>query len=315
MCTFAAILFGINVGISPLKFYDMKHAYVFPGQGSQAVGMGKDIYENNAEAKAMFEQANEILGFRITDIMFAGTPEELKQTKVTQPAVFLHSVVLAKALGIKPDAVAGHSLGEFSALVAAGALSFEDGLKLVSKRAMAMQKCCEQQPGGMAAVLGLDDKSVEEVCASIDGVVVGANYNCPGQLVISGSEEAVDAACVKLKEAGARRALRLPVGGAFHSPLMEPARQELEAAIAEANFMTPVCPVYQNVDAQPYTDAESIKKNLIAQLTAPVRWTQIVEKMVEDGVTEFTEVGPGTVLQGLVTKVSKEVKAESVATL
>ena len=315
MCTFAAILFGINVGVSPLKIYDMKHAYVFPGQGSQAVGMGKDIYENNAEAKAMFEQANEILGFRITDIMFAGTPEELKQTKVTQPAVFLHSVVLAKALCIKPDAVAGHSLGEFSALVAAGALSFEDGLKLVSKRAMAMQKCCEQQPGGMAAVLGLDDKSVEEVCASIDGVVVGANYNCPGQLVISGSEEAVDAACVKLKEAGARRALRLPVGGAFHSPLMEPARQELEAAIAEANFMTPVCPVYQNVDAQPYTDAESIKKNLIAQLTAPVRWTQIVEKMVEDGVTEFTEVGPGTVLQGLVTKVSKEVKAESVATL
>ena len=315
MCTFAAILFGINVGVSPLKLYDMKHAYVFPGQGSQAVGMGKDIYENNAEAKAMFEQANEILGFRITDIMFAGTPEELKQTKVTQPAVFLHSVVLAKALGIKPDAVAGHSLGEFSALVAAGALSFEDGLKLVSKRAMAMQKCCEQQPGGMAAVLGLDDKSVEEVCASIDGVVVGANYNCPGQLVISGSEEAVDAACVKLKEAGARRALRLPVGGAFHSPLMEPARQELEAAIAEANFMTPVCPVYQNVDAQPYTDAESIKKNLIAQLTAPVRWTQIVEKMVEDGITEFTEVGPGTVLQGLVTKVSKEVKAESVATL
>ena len=315
MCTFAAILFGINVGVSPLKLYDMKHAYVFPGQGSQAVGMGKDIYENNAEAKAMFEQANEILGFRITDIMFAGTPEELKQTKVTQPAVFLHSVVLAKALGIKPDAVAGHSLGEFSALVAAGALSFEDGLKLVSKRAMAMQKCCEQQPGGMAAVLGLDDKSVEEVCASIDGVVVGANYNCPGQLVISGSEEAVDAACVKLKEAGARRALRLPVGGAFHSPLMEPARQELEAAIAEANFMTPVCPVYQNVDAQPYTDAESIKNNLIAQLTAPVRWTQIVEKMVEDGVTEFTEVGPGTVLQGLVTKVSKEVKAESVATL
>lgn len=315
MCTFAAILFGINVGVSPLKLYDMKHAYVFPGQGSQAVGMGKDIYENNAEAKAMFEQANEILGFRITDIMFAGTPEELKQTKVTQPAVFLHSVVLAKALGIKPDAVAGHSLGEFSALVAAGALSFEDGLKLVSKRAMAMQKCCEQQPGGMAAVLGLDDKTVEEVCASIDGVVVGANYNCPGQLVISGSEEAVDAACVKLKEAGARRALRLPVGGAFHSPLMEPARQELEAAIAEANFMTPICPVYQNVDAQPYTDAESIKKNLIAQLTAPVRWTQIVEKMVEDGVTEFTEVGPGTVLQGLVTKVSKEVKAESVATL
>lgn len=277
--------------------------------------MGKDIYENSAEARALFEQANEILGFRITDIMFAGTPEELKETKVTQPAVFLHSVILAKALGVKPDAVAGHSLGEFSALVVAGALSFEDGLKLVSKRAMAMQRCCEQQPGGMAAVLGLDDKTVEEVCASVDGVVVGANYNCPGQLVISGANEAVDEACVKLKEAGARRALRLPVGGAFHSPLMEPARQELEAAIAEANFMTPSCPVYQNVDAQPYTDAEAIKRNLIAQLTSPVRWTQIVEKMVGDGVTEFTEVGPGTVLQGLVTKVSKEVKAESVATL
>lgn len=293
----------------------MKHAYVFPGQGSQAVGMGKDIYDNVPEAKAMFEQANEILGFRITDLMFEGTPEDLKQTKVTQPAVFLHSVILAKALGVKPDAVAGHSLGEFSALVVAGALSFEDGLRLVSKRAMAMQRCCEQQPGGMAAVLGLDDKIVEEVCASIDGVVVGANYNCPGQLVISGADEAVDAACVKLKEAGARRALRLPVGGAFHSPLMEPARQELEAAIAEAKFMTPVCPVYQNVDAQPYTDAETIKKNLIAQLTAPVRWTQIVEKMIEDGVTEFTEVGPGTVLQGLVTKVSKEVAAESKSTL
>ena len=293
----------------------MKHAYVFPGQGSQAVGMGKDIYENSAEARALFEQANEILGFRITDIMFAGTPEELKETKVTQPAVFLHSVILAKALGVKPDAVAGHSLGEFSALVVAGALSFEDGLKLVSKRAMAMQRCCEQQPGGMAAVLGLDDKSVEEVCASVDGVVVGANYNCPGQLVISGANEAVDEACVKLKEAGARRALRLPVGGAFHSPLMEPARQELEAAIAEANFMPPSCPVYQNVDAQPYTDAEAIKRNLIAQLTAPVRWTRIVEKMVGDGVAEFTEVGPGTVLQGLVTKVSRDVKAESRATL
>lgn len=277
--------------------------------------MGKDIYDNVPEAKAMFEQANEILGFRITDLMFEGTPEDLKQTKVTQPAVFLHSVILAKALGVKPDAVAGHSLGEFSALVVAGALSFEDGLRLVSKRAMAMQRCCEQQPGGMAAVLGLDDKTVEEVCASIDGVVVGANYNCPGQLVISGADEAVDAACVKLKEAGARRALRLPVGGAFHSPLMEPARQELEAAIAEAKFMTPVCPVYQNVDAQPYTDAETIKKNLIAQLTAPVRWTQIVEKMIQDGVTEFTEVGPGTVLQGLVTKVSKEVAAESKSTL
>lgn len=293
----------------------MKHAYVFPGQGAQFSGMGKDLYENNASAKALFDKANEILGFNITDIMFSGTADELKQTKVTQPAVFLHSVILAKVLGVKPDAVAGHSLGEFSALVAADALSFEDGLRLVAKRAMAMQKCCEQQPGGMAAVLGLDDKTVEDVCASVDGVVVGANYNCPGQLVISGADAAVDEACAKLKEAGARRALRLPVGGAFHSPLMEPARQELEAAIAEAEFMTPSCPVYQNVDAQPYTDAESIKKNLIAQLTAPVRWTQIVEKMLADGVTEFTEVGPGTVLQGLVTKVSREVKAESKSTL
>ena len=293
----------------------MKHAYVFPGQGSQAVGMGKDIYDNVPEAKELFEKANEILGFRITDIMFAGTPEELKQTKVTQPAVFLHSVILAKALGAQPDAVAGHSLGEFSALVVAGALSFEDGLKLVSKRAMAMQKCCEQQPGSMAAVLGLDDKTIEDVCASVEGVVVAANYNCPGQLVISGAEAAVDEACEKLKAAGARRALRLPVGGAFHSPLMEPARQELEAAIAEAQFMTPICPVYQNVDALPYTDAEEIKKNLIAQLTAPVRWTQIVEKMIADGVTEFTEVGPGNVLQGLVSKVSREVSAESKSTL
>jgi [acyl-carrier-protein] S-malonyltransferase len=247
--------------------------------------------------------------------MFAGTPEELKQTKVTQPAVFLHSVILAKALGVKPDAVAGHSLGEFSALVVAGALSFEDGLKLVSKRAMAMQQCCEQQPGGMAAVLGLDDKSIEDVCASVEGCVVAANYNCPGQLVISGADAAVDEACVKLKEAGARRALRLPVGGAFHSPLMEPARKELEAAIAEAQFMTPSCPVYQNVDAKPYTDAETIKKNLIAQLTAPVRWTQIVENMIADGVTEFTEVGPGNVLQGLVSKVSRDVAVESKSTL
>ena len=293
----------------------MKHAYVFPGQGSQTVGMGKDIYDNVPVAKELFEKANEILGFRITDIMFAGTPEELKQTKVTQPAVFLHSVILAKALGVKPDAVAGHSLGEFSALVVAGALSFEDGLKLVSKRAMAMQKCCEQQPGGMAAVLGLDDKTIEDVCASVEGVVVAANYNCPGQLVISGADAAVDVACEKLKAAGARRALRLPVGGAFHSPLMEPARQELEAAIAEAEFMTPSCPVYQNVDAQPYTDAEQIKKNLIAQLTAPVRWTQIAENMIADGVTEFTEVGPGNVLQGLVSKVSREVAVESKSTL
>ena len=298
-----------------LMLEDMKHAYVFPGQGSQAVGMGKDIYDNVPEAKELFEKANESLGFLITDIMFAGTPEELKQTKVTQPAVFLHSVILAKALGVKPDAVAGHSLGEFSALVVAGALSFEDGLKLVSKRAMAMQKCCEQQPGGMAAVLGLDDKTIEDVCAAVEGTVVAANYNCPGQLVISGADAAVDEACVKLKEAGARRALRLTVGGAFHSPLMEPARQELEAAIAEAEFMTPTCPVYQNVDAMPYTDAEAIKKNLIAQLTAPVRWTQIAEKMIADGVTEFTELGPGNVLQGLVSKVSREVAVESKSTL
>ena len=294
---------------------NMKHAYVFPGQGSQAVGMGKDIYDNVPVAKELFEKANEILGFRITDIMFNGTPEELKQTKVTQPAVFLHSVILAKALGVNPDAVAGHSLGEFSALVVAGALSFEDGLKLVSKRAMAMQQCCEEQPGSMAAVLGLDDKTIEEVCASVEGVVVAANYNCPGQLVISGADAAVDEACEKLKAAGARRALRLPVGGAFHSPLMEPARKELEAAIAEAEFKTPSCPVYQNVDAQPYTNAETIKKNLIAQLTAPVRWTQIVEKMIADGVTEFTELGPGNVLQGLVSKVSREVTAESKSTL
>ena len=277
--------------------------------------MGKDIYDNVPVAKELFEKANEILGFRITDIMFNGTPEELKQTKVTQPAVFLHSVILAKALGVNPDAVAGHSLGEFSALVVAGALSFEDGLKLVSKRAMAMQQCCEEQPGSMAAVLGLDDKTIEEVCASVEGVVVAANYNCPGQLVISGADAAVDEACEKLKAAGARRALRLPVGGAFHSPLMEPARKELEAAIAEAEFKTPSCPVYQNVDAQPYTNAETIKKNLIAQLTAPVRWTQIVEKMIADGVTEFTELGPGNVLQGLVSKVSREVAAESKSTL
>ena len=277
--------------------------------------MGKDIYDNVPVAKELFEKANEILGFRITDIMFNGTPEELKQTKVTQPAVFLHSVILAKALGVNPDAVAGHSLGEFSALVVAGALSFEDGLKLVSKRAMAMQQCCEEQPGSMAAVLGLDDKTIEEVCASVEGVVVAANYNCPGQLVISGADAAVDEACEKLKAAGARRALRLPVGGAFHSPLMEPARKELEAAIAEAEFKTPSCPVYQNVDAQPYTNAETIKKNLIAQLTAPVRWTQIVEKMIADGVTEFTELGPGNVLQGLVSKVRREVAAESKSTL
>ena len=261
----------------------MKHAYVFPGQGAQAVGMGKDLYDNVPEAKELFEKANEILGFRITDIMFAGTDEELKQTKVTQPAVFLHSVIMAKALGVKPDAAAGHSLGEFSALVVAGALSFEDGLKLVSKRALAMQAACEAQPGTMAAILGLDDKTVEDICASIDGVVVAANYNCPGQLVISGAVEAVEAACEKAKAAGARRALRLPVGGAFHSPLMEPAKQELEKAINEAPFQAPVCPVYQNVDAKPYTDPAQIKANLIAQLTAPVRWTYIVKNILPDG--------------------------------
>ena len=280
----------------------MKHAYVFPGQGAQAVGMGKDLYDNVPAAKELFEKANEILGFRITDIMFAGTDEELKQTKVTQPAVFLHSVIMAKALGVKPDAVAGHSLGEFSALVVAGALSFEDGLKLVSKRAMAMQAACEAQPGTMAAILGLEDSAVEEICASVDGVVVAANYNCPGQLVISGA-------------VGARRALRLPVGGAFHSPLMEPAKQELEKAISEAPFQTPVCPIYQNVDAKPYTDPAAIKANLIAQLTAPVRWTYIVKYMLADGVTEFTELGPGTVLQGLIRKVDANAAVESKSTL
>lgn len=293
----------------------MKKAYVFPGQGAQFSGMGKDLYENNAEAKALFDKANEILGFNITEIMFGGTADELKQTKVTQPAVFLHSVILAKVMGIEPAAVAGHSLGEFSALVAAGALSFEDGLRLVSKRAMAMQKCCESQPGGMAAILGLDDAKVEQVCEEIDGVVVAANYNCPGQLVISGADEAVDAACVKLKEAGAKRALRLPVGGAFHSPLMEAARAELEQAIAEVEFMEPVCPIYQNVDAKPQTDPEIIKTNLIAQLTAPVRWTQIAKNMIADGVDEFTELGPGTVLQGLIKKADANAVVESKATM
>lgn len=293
----------------------MKKAYIFPGQGSQFSGMGKDLYESNAEARDMFVKANEILGFSITDIMFGGTADELKQTKVTQPAVFLHSVILAKVLGVKPDVVAGHSLGEFSALVVSGALSFEDGLRLVAKRAMAMQKCCEQLPGGMAAIIGVDDATVEAVCADVDGVVIAANYNCPGQLVISGANEAVDAACEKLKAAGARRALRLPVGGAFHSPLMEAARVELEQAISEVEFHTPACPVYQNVDAEPQTDAEVIKQNLIAQLTSPVRWTQIVRNMLADGVTEFTELGPGNVLQGLVKKVSPEAVCESKATI
>ena len=293
----------------------MKHAYVFPGQGAQFSGMGKELYENNAEAKALFEQANEILGFRITDIMFEGSADDLKQTKVTQPAVFLHSVILAKVLGAKPDAVAGHSLGEFSALVVAGALSFEDGLRLVAKRAMAMQKCCENQPGGMAAILALEDEVVEKVCDEIEGVVVAANYNCPGQLVISGADEAVDAACEKLKAAGARRALRLPVGGAFHSPLMEAARAELEQAIAEVEFHAPACPIYQNVDAQPQTDPEQIKANVIAQLTAPVRWTQISRNMIADGFEKFTELGPGNVLQGLIKKVSADADVESKATM
>ncbi len=293
----------------------MKNAYVFPGQGAQAIGMGKDLYENNAEAKALFERANEVLGFRITDIMFAGTDEQLKQTNVTQPAVFLHSVIMAKALDVKPDAVAGHSLGEFSALVVAGVLSFEDGLTLVSKRAQAMQACCEAQPGTMAAILGLADEAVEQICEQTEGVVVAANYNCPGQLVISGAVDAVDAACAAAKEGGAKRALRLPVGGAFHSPLMAPAREELAKAIAEAEFATPICPIYQNVDAQPYTDAAKIKENLIAQLTAPVRWTYIAQNMIADGMTSFTELGPGAVLQGLIKKVSSEVTLESKSTL
>lgn len=284
-------------------------AFVFPGQGSQFVGMGKDLYENNSIAREMFEKANEILGFRITDLMFEGTAEDLKQTKVTQPAVFLHSVILAKTLGeeFKPDMVAGHSLGEFSALTAAGALSFEDGLRLVSARAQAMQKACELKPSTMAAVLALPDEKVEEICASVDGVVVCANYNCPGQLVISGEIEAIDAACEKALAAGAKRALKLPVGGAFHSPCMEPARVELAKAIENTEIHAPICPVYQNVDAKPHTDPAEIKANLLTQLTAPVRWTQSTQNMIADGATEFVELGPGKVLQGLVLKIDKSV--------
>ena len=284
-------------------------AYVFPGQGAQFVGMGKDLYDNNPEARELFEKANEILGFRITDLMFNGTEEDLKQTKVTQPAIFLHSVLLAKSMGdeFRPDMVAGHSLGEFSALVAAGALSFEEGLKLVSKRAHAMQKACEVRPSTMAAVLALPDEKVEALCAEVDDIVAPANYNCPGQVVISGTMEGIDAACAKMLEAGAKRALKIKVGGAFHSPLMQPAHEELADAISAAVFNTPVCPIYQNVDGKPHTDPEEIKANLVAQLTSPVRWTQDVEAMIADGADEFVELGPGSVLQGLVKKINKEV--------
>ncbi|MDO6760652.1 ACP S-malonyltransferase [Tamlana sp. 2_MG-2023] len=283
------------------------NAYIFPGQGAQFSGMGLDLYENSELAQELFEKANKVLGFRITDIMFEGSAEDLKETKVTQPAIFLHSVILAKTLGdsFKPDMVAGHSLGEFSALVANGALTFEDGLKLVSQRALAMQKACELQPSTMAAVLGLEDKVVEDICKQIDGVVVAANYNCPGQLVISGEIEAINKACEALKDAGARRALVLPVGGAFHSPMMEPAREELAAAIENTTFSKPNCPIYQNVTASAITDEAEIKANLISQLTAPVRWTQSVEQMIADGATLFTEVGPGKVLQGLVKKINR----------
>nr|WP_315011047.1 ACP S-malonyltransferase [uncultured Capnocytophaga sp.] len=283
-------------------------AYIFPGQGAQFVGMGLDLYEKSAEAKALFEAANGILGFSITDIMFSGTDEDLKQTKVTQPAIFLHSVILSKVLGknFAPQMVAGHSLGEFSALVTNEALSFEDGLQLVAKRATAMQKACELQPGTMAAVLGLDDSKVEELCATVDGIVTPANYNCPGQLVISGELKAVEAACEKMKEAGAKRALVLPVGGAFHSVLMKPAEEELAAAIEQTTFHKPLCPVYQNVTTTAVSNEANIKKNLIKQLTAPVKWTQSVQQMIADGATEFIEVGPGKVLQGLVKKINKE---------
>ncbi len=291
-------------------------AYVFPGQGAQYPGMGRDIYENSSDARALFEKANELLGFRITDVMFEGLAEHLKQTKVTQPAIFLHSVLLAKTLkDFAPDMVAGHSLGEFSALVASGALTFEDGLILVFKRALAMQKACETEPSTMAAIVGLDDEVVEDVCRSVDDVVVAANYNCPGQLVISGTVAGVDKACELLTEKGAKRALKLPVGGAFHSPLMEPAREELAAAIEATTFKTPVCPVYQNVNALPVTDPAEIKKNLIEQLTAPVRWTQTVNNMIAGGATSFTEIGPGKVLQGLVKKVDRNMETVGVEKL
>lgn len=293
-------------------------AFVFPGQGAQFTGMGKDLYENNAEAKVLFEKANEILGFRITDIMFEGSADELKQTRVTQPAVFLHSVISAICLGeeFQPDMVGGHSLGEFSALVAAGALKFEDGLKLVYARAQAMQKACEAVPGTMAAVMALPDETIENICAEVsaegNGVVVAANYNCPGQLVISGDVAAVGIACEKLKEAGAKRALLLPVGGAFHSPLMQPAKEELQAAIEATEFAAPRCPIYQNVDGMAHTDAEEIKQNLIAQLTASVKWTQEVQQMIAAGATEFTECGPGKALQGMIAKISRDVTIKGV---
>ena len=288
-------------------------AYIFPGQGAQFSGMGLDLYENSPTAQQLFEKANSILGFSITDIMFEGSAEDLKQTKVTQPAIFLHSVILAKTLGetFKPDMVAGHSLGEFSALVAAGALTFEDGLNLVSQRAQAMQKACEIKPSTMAAVLGLEDDVVEKICEDTEGVVVAANYNCPGQLVISGEVEAINRACEAMKEAGARRALVLPVGGAFHSPMMEPAREELAAAIENTTFSKPNCPIYQNVTASAITDEDEIKANLISQLTAPVRWTQSVQQMIEDGAKHFTEVGPGKVLQGLVRKINRKAETAS----
>src|ERR1700712_3871709 len=290
-------------------------AYIFPGQGAQFVGMGKDLYEQSEQARELFEQANQILGFRITDLMFEGTLEDLKQTNVTQPAIFLHSVILATVLGddFKPEMVAGHSLGEFSALVAAGALSFQDGLRLVAARANAMQKACEIQPSTMAAILGLDDFTVEDICHRISNIVVPANYNCPGQLVISGTIAGVDKACAEMTAAGAKRALKLNVGGAFHSPLMEAARVELQLAIVNTEIKAPVCPIYQNIDAKPYTDPAQIKHNLIAQLTGPVRWTQTVMHMLEDGATSFTEVGPGSVLQGLVKKVNREIPTSSAA--